>query len=95
MRMFIRNIKPIFFISLVITLSSFVNSNVMADKHSSVDISEFHKILDAINQSNIPEDVKNQLFRDMRTTLIENVRQANIPESTKQTIIRELESSSR
>ncbi len=95
MRMFIRNIKPIFFISLVITLSSFVNSNVMADKHSLIDISEFHKILDAINQSNIPEDVKNQLFRDMRTTLIENVRQANIPESTKQTIIRELESSSR
>ncbi len=95
MSMFIRNINPVFFASLVILLSFSVNSNVMADKSSSIDISEFHKVLDAINQSDIPEDVKNQLFRDMRTTLIENVRQANIPESTKQTIIRELGNSSR
>ena len=95
MSMFIRNIPPVFFASLVIILSFSVNSNVMADKSSPIDISEFHKVLDAINQSDIPEDVKNQLFRDMRTTLIENVRQANIPESTKQTIIRELVNSSR
>ncbi len=93
--MFTLNIKSVSFISLVMLLSLFIHSNAIADKSDSIDISEFHKVLDAINQSNIPEDVKNQLFRDMRTTLIENVRRANIPESTKNTIIKELESSSR
>lgn len=67
----------------------------MAEEPNSINISEFNQIIDTINQSNIPEEVKNQLFRDMRTTLIENVRKANIPESTKHTIIRDLENTSR
>ncbi len=95
MSMFIHNIKSIVLVSLMVGSSFFINSNVMAEEPNSINISEFNQIIDTINQSNIPEEVKNQLFRDMRTTLIENVRKANIPESTKHTIIRDLENTSR
>ncbi|VAW93865.1 hypothetical protein MNBD_GAMMA23-765 [hydrothermal vent metagenome] len=94
MNMLIRNIKLVFFVSLMMVgLSSFVTTNAIADKHESMDISEFHQIIDVINSSDIPDKVKNQLLRDLKVTLIENVRRANIPESTKRTIIMDIESS--
>ncbi len=94
MNMLIRNIKLVFFVSfMMVGLSFFVNTNVIADKHELMDISEFHQIINVINSSDIPDNVKNQLLRDMKVTLIENVRRANIPESTKRTIIMDIESS--
>jgi len=90
--MLIRNMKSHLLTSLLLGLSLFTTTIVMAEDATSFDIAEFHRILDAVNQSNIPDRVKKQLLRDMRNTLIENVQQANIPEDKKRRFIQDLES---
>ena len=70
-------------------------SIAQAENARSQDIKQYHQILDAIKNSEVPEDVKNQLFRDMKTNLIENIRQSNAPEEVKQNLIKDLENTSR
>jgi len=81
--------------SLLLVLSLFTTNIALAQEAAEFDIVEFHKILDAINQSSIPDNLKDQLFRDLKTSMIENVRLADIPEKYKRTLIKDLESASR
>ena len=93
--MLIRTTKSHLLASLLFSLSLFTNTMAMAQDANSLDIAEFHQILDSINQSKIPDNLKDQLFRDMKTTMIENVREAKIPEDVKRTLINDLESTTR
>ena len=68
---------------------------VKAENANSVDIQQYHQILDAINNSEVPEEVKNQLFRDMKTNLIEKIRQSNAPEEVKKNLVKDLENTTR
>ena len=81
------------FTTLVLLALSFSTVNIsIAQDGSSFDIAEFNQIVDSINQSNISDDRKNQLIRDMQTTMIENVQLADIPADTKRALIKDLES---
>jgi hypothetical protein len=79
---------------LLLGLSLFTTM-AMAQDASSFNIAEFNQILDSINQAHIPENVKDQLFRDMKTSMLENVRTAKIPEDVKRVLIKDLESTTR
>ena len=81
--------------SLLLALSLFATDLAIADDTTSIDIAEFHHILDAIDQANVPDNVKDQLFRDMKTSMIENVSHANIPDEVKKVLIQDLESTTR
>jgi len=81
--------------SLLFGLSQFTPTITMAQDAASFNIAEFHQILDAINQANIPDNVKDRLFLDLKTSMIENVRLAKIPEDVKHTLIKDLQSTSR
>jgi len=83
------------FPGLLLSLCMFTSTVVMAEEPAPIDIAEFHHILDAINQANVPDNVKDQLFRDMKTSMIENVSHANIPEEVKRVLIKDLESTAR
>ena len=86
-------IKSKILTTLLLLALNFSTANIStAQEDSSFDIAEFNQIIDSINQSNISENRKNQLIRDMQTTMIENVRLANIPDNTKRALIQELES---
>ena len=93
--MFIRTLKSTILASLLLALGLFATNLAMAEDAPSIDIAEFHHILDAINQAKVPDNVKDQLFRDMKTSMIENVRHANIPDEVKSVLIKDLESTSR
>ncbi len=81
--------------SLLFALSLFTAPLTMAQDVAAIDIAEFHQILDSINKANIPENVKDQLFNDLRNSMIENVRLAELPEDVKRTLIKDLQSASR
>ncbi len=91
----IRTIATHMLASLLLGLSLFTTTMAMAQDATSFDVAEFNKILDAINQANIPDNVKDRLFRDLRTSMIENVRLADIPENVKRTLIKDLQTTSR
>ena len=93
----IRPIKSHLLVGLLLGLSLFCNAVVMAQDQDTgtFNIAEFQRILDSIDQSNLPDNFKDQLFRDMKASLIENVRQAEIPEDAKRTLIKDLESTTR
>jgi len=81
------------FTTLVLLALNFSAANIsIAQDASSFDIAEFNQIVDSINQSNISDDRKIQLIRDMQTTMIENVQLADIPVDTKRALIKDLES---
>lgn len=82
-------------ISLLFGLSLAGATVAIAKDTASYNIVEFNHILDAINQARIPENVKDQLYRDMKTSMIENVREANIPDNIKRQLIQDLESATR
>lgn len=81
--------------SLLLGFILFTTTMVIAEDAKPLDIAEFHQILSSINQANIPDNVKEQLFRDMKTSMIENVRNATIPEDIKRVLIKDLESTTR
>ena len=83
------------FASLVLAIGLFASNLSLAEDVASIDIAEFHHILDAINQSKVPDSVKDQLFRDMKTSMIENVRHSKIPDEVKAVLIKDLESTTR
>ena len=87
-------IKTIFSTFCLLLILSF-SSQARSESNSSINIEQYHQLLDAINKSNAPDNVKDQLFQDMRTTLIESVRQADIPDDVKRTLIKDLESTTR
>ena len=91
----IRTTKSNLLASLLLGSSLFITTIAMAQDADQLNIAEFHQILASINQANIPESVKDQLFRDMKTSMIENVRQANIPDDIKSVLIKDLESTLR
>lgn len=72
-----------------------MHGSVYAEAQQEFSITEFHKIIDAIDESEISEQAKQRLFRDMKHSMIENVRMADIPEPTKQRLIRELSTMTR
>ncbi len=82
-------------ISLLFYGSLFASTPVMADETASFDIAEFHQILESITKADIPDNVKDRLFEDLKTSMIENVRLADIPEKNKRTLIKDLKSTSR
>ncbi len=67
----------------------------MAADEASFNIAEFNQILESINKANIPDNVKDQLFKDLKVSMIENVRMADITDEVKRTLIKDLESASR
>ena len=81
--------------SLLLSLSLFTSTITVAEEKSTFNVAEFHQILESINQANIPDNVKEQLFQDLKISMIENVRMAKIPEEVKRTLIKDLESTSR
>ncbi|VAW93662.1 hypothetical protein MNBD_GAMMA21-3041 [hydrothermal vent metagenome] len=89
------SIRIVTLISLLFYGSLIASSTIMADETASFDIAEFHQILESINKANIPDNVKDRLFQDLKTSMIENVRISNIPEENKRTLIKDLKSSSR
>jgi hypothetical protein len=93
----IRPNKSHLLVSLLLGLSLFCNTMVIAQDQaaSTFNMAEFQQILDSIDQSNLPDSFKDQLFRDMKASLIENVRQAEIPEGVKRTLIKDLENTTR
>ena len=91
----IRTIKSPPLASLLLGLSLLTTSMAMAETATTFNIAEFNKILASINQANIPETIKDQLYRDMKTSMIENVRQAKMPEDVKRVLIKDLESTTR
>lgn len=93
--MLIRSIKAIALISSLLMVNLGIASVAVAENADAINIQEYHQILDAINKSDVPDDVKNQLFRDMKTTLIENIRQAKIPDDIKHRLIQDLETTTR
>ena len=81
------------FTTIVLLALNFSTANIsIAQDATSFDIAEFNQIVDSINQSNISDDRKKQLIRDMQTTMIENVQLADIPADTKRALIKDLES---
>ena len=93
--MLIRTLKPTILSSLLLCLGLFATNLAIAEDTAPIDIAEFHHILDAINEAKVPDNVKDQLFRDMKTSMIENVRHAKMPEEVKKVLIQDLESTSR
>ncbi len=91
----IRTVVKSTLISLLFVYSLAGTTEVMAKDAASFNIVEFNHILEAINQAKIPENVKDQLYRDMKTSMIENVREAKIPENVKRQLIQDLESAAR
>jgi len=88
-------IRTVTLISLLFCGSLFISPTILADEVIPFDIAEFNKILDSINQANIPDNVKDRLYEDLKNSIIENVRMAKIPEEIKQTLIKDLKSTSR
>ncbi len=88
-----RRITLIAFITSLLVMSGLSAS--AAEESASINIAEFHQILDAINKAKIPESVKDQLYRDMKASMIENVRQAKIPQEVKSVLIKDLQSTTR
>ena len=90
-----RTFKSSVMTSLFLAASLVAANPAMAEQADTFDIAEFHHILDSINKAKVPDNVKDQLFRDMKTSMIENVRHANIPEEVKAVLIKDLESTTR
>ncbi len=90
--MLLRNSKSYLLAGLLFGLSQFSMTSIMAQDVKSFDISEFHRILDAVRQSNIPDNIKARLFQDVRSSLMQNVKSANIPDDVKRILIQDLES---
>ena len=95
--MLINPIKTHMLVKLLLGFSLLSGTVAMAQNQdaNSLNIAEFQHILDSIEQSKLPDKFKDQLFRDMKTSLIENVRQADIPEDVKRTLIKDLKSAQR
>ena len=93
----IHPIKSHMLASLLFGVSLFTSTMAVAQNQdaNALNVTELQRILDAINASNLPDNIKDQLFRDMRTSFIENVHQAEIPDDVKRALIRDLESTSR
>ncbi len=79
---------------LVLVLGIFAPLSLQAEKISK-DITEYHQIIDKINESEIPEHLKNQLFNDLKTNMIETVRNSDVPEKIKKRLIQDLQQVSR
>ncbi len=90
-----RYFKSYILSSLLLGLSLLTPAVTMAQDTDSFNIAEFHQILESINKADIPDNVKDRLFQDLKNSMIENVRMANIPEDVKRTLIKDLQSASR
>ena len=93
----IRSDKSHLLASLLLVVGLFTNTTVMAQEQAAdtLNMAEFQHILDSINESNLPDNIKDQLYRDMKTSLIETVRQAEVSEEVKRKLIRDLQSTTR
>ena len=88
-------IRSVTLVGLLFCGVLFAAPMTLAEEMVSFDIAEFHQILDAINKADIPDNIKDQLFKDLKNSMIENVRLATIPEENKRTLIKDLQSASR
>ena len=84
------SLHSIIFAVVISVLMLFGISPVNAEDNR-LDIEEIHTMLEKIQSSEVPDEVKQQMIRDIRTTLIEKVRQSDLPEETRNQLIKDLE----
>ena len=78
-------------IALLITCGLIVVTPALyASDDPARDVSKYHKIIDEINQADIPEETKDKLFTDVKATMIETIRKSNASEETKKQLIQDI-----
>ena len=77
--------------SIIFTCICTIGSSSLHAEETNKDMTTYQHILDNINESDLPDHIKNQLLSDITMDMISTIKESDIPEVQKQRLLQDLE----